>query len=396
MKALNMLSDRTYKIFISAAEPSADAHCAALISALRKSGLNIEFTGLGGAKMQQAGCNLIEDTASGAVMGAAAFSQVGRYIKLINKVKKFLQKEKPDLVVVCDSPAFNFHIAKAAKKAGIKTLFYVAPQLWAWGGWRIKKLQKYCDKLCCILPFEQNWFSQKGIDTTFVGNPLLDEVGPDLSQNIKDYRNFQPQKTKIVILPGSRAAEIETLWPAMQQIARRLKRKYPSLTINVVAVDEQTLSALKSKRLVGFDCQYSVGDCFEAARRADFAIVASGSATLQVAAAGCPMVIMYQSSKLLWHLAGKYLIKTKHLSLVNILADRQLVPEFMPYFSSIAPVVKTIEQLLEDKNKLAETSRELIKLTEPMAAKNAAEKVGKIVVEMLESIRSQKSESRIQ
>jgi lipid-A-disaccharide synthase len=389
MKALNMLSDRTYKIFISAAEPSADAHCAGLINALRKSGLNIEFTGLGGAKMESAGCNLIEDTASGAVMGAAAFGQVGRYIKLINKTKKFLQKEKPDLVVVCDSPAFNFHIAKAAKRVRlrrIKTLFYVAPQLWAWGGWRIKKLRKYCDKLCCILPFEQDWFSQKGIDTTFVGNPLLDEVGPDLSANIKDYRNFQPQKTKIVILPGSRAAEIETLWPAMQQIARRLKQKYPSLTINVVAVDEQTLSALKSKRLAGFDCQYSVGDCFEAARRADFAIVASGSATLQVAAAGCPMVVMYQSSKLLWHLAGKFIVKTKHLSLVNILAEKELVPEFMPFFSSIEPVVTAIEQLLEDKKKLAETSRELIKLTEPMAAKNAAQKVGEIVVGMLENM----------
>jgi lipid-A-disaccharide synthase len=382
-----MTVDRTYKIFISAAEPSADAHCAGLINALSKTGLNIEFTGLGGAKMRHAGCNLIEDTASGAVMGAAAFGQVGRYIKLIRKVKKFLQKEKPDLVVVCDSPAFNFHIAKAAKKVRlrrIKTLFYVAPQLWAWGGWRIKKLQKYCDKLCCILPFEQNWFSQRGIDTTFVGNPLLDEVGPDLSANIKDYRNFQPQKTKIVILPGSRAAEIETLWPPMQQIALRLKQKYPSLTINVVAVDEQTLSALKSKRLAVFDCQYSVGDCFEAARKADFAIVASGSATLQVAAAGCPMVIMYQSSKLLWHLAGKYLIKTKYLSLVNILADRQLVPEFMPYFTSIEPVIKTIEQLLEDKKKLTKISGELVRLAEPMAGKNAAEKVGKIVIGMLE------------
>jgi lipid-A-disaccharide synthase len=382
-----MTVDRTYKIFISAAEPSADAHCAGLINALSKTGLNIEFTGLGGAKMQSAaggGCALVENITGGAVMGAAAFGQVGRYIKLINKAKKFLQKEKPDLAIVCDSPAFNFHIAKAAKKAGVKTLFYVAPQLWAWGGWRIKKLRKYCDKLCCILPFEQSWFSQRGIDTTFVGNPLLDEVGSDLSPNIKDYRNFQSQKAKIVILPGSRAAEIETLWPAMQQIARRLKQKYSSLTINVVAVDEQTLSALKSKRLADFDCQYSVGDCFEAADEADFAIVASGSATLQVAAAGCPMVVMYQSSKLLWHLAGKFLIKTKYLSLVNILADRQLVPEFMPYFSSIAPVLKAIEQLLEDKERLAKISGELVRLAEPMAGKNAAEKVSKIVVEMLE------------
>jgi lipid-A-disaccharide synthase len=122
----------------------------------------------------------------------------------------------------------------------------------------------------------------------------------------------------------------------------------------------------------------------EAARRADFAIVASGSATLQVAAAGCPMVIMYQSSKLLWHLAGKFIIKTKYLSLVNILADKELVPEFMPYFTSIEPVVKAIELLLEDKESIAETSGELVRLAEPMVG-NAAEKVGKIVIEKIKS-----------
>jgi lipid-A-disaccharide synthase len=387
-----MTVDRTYKIFISAAEPSADAHCAGLINALRKSSLHIEFTGLGGAKMRQAGCNLIEDTASGAVMGAAAFGQLGRYVKLINKTKRYIQNNRLDIVIVCDSPAFNFHIAKAAKRKGIKTLFYVAPQLWAWGGWRIRKLRKYCDKLCCILPFEKKWFSRRGVDTTFVGNPLLDEAGPDLSPNIKDFRNFKSQKARIVILPGSRAAEIKTLWPTMQQIAIRLKQKYDGLTFNTVAVDTEGVSILQSKQQAGFDCDYSISDVIEAADEADFAIVASGSATLQVAAAGCPMVIMYQSSKLLWHLAGKFIIKTKYLSLVNILAEKELVPEFMPYFSSIEPVVKTIERLLEDKKKLAKISRELVKLAEPMAAKNAGQKVAEIVVEMMESIRSQNTE----
>jgi lipid-A-disaccharide synthase len=387
-----MDTGRQYKIFISAAEPSADAHCAGLINALRKTGLDIEFAGLGGIKMQAAGCSLIENTASGAVMGAAAFGHIGRYIKLINKAKKYIKNNKIDLVVVCDSPSFNFHIAKAAKEAGIGTLFYVAPQLWAWGGWRIGKLRKYCDKLCCILPFEQDWFSRRGIDATFVGNPLLDEAGGNLRTNIKDFRDFKlvvslpnpSQNARLAILPGSRAAEIETLWPAMQQIAIRLKQKYEGITFNAVAVDEKGLAILKSRQLSGFDCDYSIGNVMEAARRADFAIVASGSATLQVAAAGCPMVIMYQSSKLLWHLAGKFIIKTKYLSLVNILADKELVPEFMPYFTSIEPVVKAIELLLEDKESIAETSGELVRLAEPMVG-NAAEKVGKIVIEKIKS-----------
>ncbi len=126
--------NKKYRIFISAAEPSADAHCAGLITALQETGFDIEFVGVGGPKMAEAGCKLLEATVGRAVMIYKAFSHVGRYYKLIKRLTGFLKSNKVDLVIVCDSPAFNFHIAKAAKKTGTKTLFYVAPQLWAWGG----------------------------------------------------------------------------------------------------------------------------------------------------------------------------------------------------------------------------------------------------------------------
>ena len=375
--------DKTYRIFISAAEPSADAHCAGLITALQKSSYDIEFIGVGGPKMAEAGCQLLETTGAKAAMIYKAFSQVGSYIKLIKRLTRFLKTNKVDLVIVCDSPAFNFHIAKAAKKAGIKTLFYVAPQLWAWAGWRIRKLRKYCDKLCCILPFEQNWFSEKGVDTTFVGNPLLDELQPCLHSYIKNYADFDPKNLRLALMPGSRAAEIDSLWQPMQQIALRIKEKYPAATFITVAVDAQRKQALKAAQIAGLECQYTIGSVSDTAAAADFALVASGSATLQVAAVGCPMVVMYQSSRILWHLVGRWLVKTRYLSLVNILAGRELVPEFMPYFSSIEPIVQTIEQLLEDKDKLAQISNELIKLSEPLAEKKARDEVAKIVVEMV-------------
>jgi lipid-A-disaccharide synthase len=294
------------------------------------------------------------------------------------------------LVIVCDSPSFNFHVAKAAKKAGIRTLFYVAPQLWAWAGWRIHKLRRLCDKLCCILPFEQDWFGEKGVDTIFVGNPLL-----DYSRNIpKNYANFDPgRKLKIAIMPGSRPAEINSLWIPMQQIALRIKEKYPAAAFVTVAVDAERKELLKTAQIPDFQCQYTISTVSDTAAEADFSIVASGSATLQVAAVGCPMVIMYQSSRILWHLVGRWLVTTKYLSLVNILAGREpvatsaqhgeLVPEFMPCFSSIEPIVQSVEQLLEDKNKLAQTSSELVKLTEPLAAKSARDEVAKIVIEIL-------------
>jgi len=375
--------DKTYRIFVSAAEPSADAHCAGLITALQKSSYDIEFVGVGGPKMAKAGCELLETTVGKAAMLYKAFSRIPHFYILIKRITRYLKSNKADLVIVCDSPAFNFHIAKAAKKADSATLFYVAPQLWVWAGWRIGKLRKCCDKLCCILPFERDWFGQRGIDVVFVGNPLLDELGIDLTGYRKKYADFEPKNAIFALMPGSRAAEIDSLWRPMQQIAARLKQKYPAATFVTVAVDAERKEILKAAQIAGFECQYTIGSVSKTADTADFAIVASGSATLQVAAVGCPMVIMYQSSRILWHLVGRWLIKTKYLSLVNILAGRELVPEFMPYFGSIEPIVESIEQLLEDRDKLAQVSGQLIKLAEPLAEKKACEQVAEIVVEML-------------
>lgn len=375
--------DKKYRIFISAAEPSADAHCAGLITALKKGSYDIEFVGVGGPKMASAGCELLETTIGKAAMAYKAFGHIGYYYKLIKHISRFLKSNKVDLVVVCDSPSFNFHVAKTAKKTGIKTLFYVAPQLWAWAGWRIRKLRKCCDKLCCILPFEQNWFSQRGVDTVFVGNPLLDELDNDLAGYRKEYADFEPKNARFALMPGSRAAEIDLLWRPMQQIAIHLKQKYPTARFVTVAVDTEREQVLKAAQIAGFECEYTVGSVSGTAKAVDFAIVASGSATLQVAAASCPMVIMYQSSRILWHLVGRWLVKTKYLSLVNILAGKELVPEFIPYFSSIGPILESIEQLLEDNDKLTQISGELSKLCEPLAEKKACEQVAETVTKML-------------
>ena len=375
--------DKTYCIFISAAEPSADAHCASLITTLKQTTYDIEFVGVGGQKMASAGCKLLENTVGRAAMIYKAFRHIAYFYKLIKRISRFLKGSNIDLVIVCDSPAFNFHVAKAAKKAKIKTLFYVAPQLWGWAAWRIRKLRKYCDKLCCVLHFEQEWFSQRGLDAAFVGNPMLDELGPDFARYRRQYAAFEPKNAAFALMPGSRAAEIDALWVPMQKIAVRLKQKYPNATFTAVAVDDQRQQVLRAAQLSDFECGYTIGSVSDTARAADFAIVASGSATLQVTAVGCPMIIMYQSSRILWHLLGRWLVKTKYLSLVNILAGKELVPEFMPYFSSIEPVVQSIELLLENSDKLAQINGELIKLAEPLAEKKACEQVAEVAVKML-------------
>ena len=373
--------DKKYRVFISAAEPSADAHCAGLITAMQESCPGIEFVGVGGPKMAQAGCELLESTTGKAAMLYKAFSQVGRFYKIIKRIKRYFKSNNVDLVIVCDSPSFNFHVAKAAKKAGIKTLFFVAPQLWAWGGWRIRKLRKCCDKLCCLLPFEQDWFCKRGMDAVFVGNPLLDKL-EIASTRHEQYADFEPKNARFALMPGSRAAEIDSLWQPMQQIAMRLKEKYPAATFVAVAVDARREGILRAAQISGFECQYSVDSVNKTAGAVDFSIVASGSATLEIAAAGCPMVIMYQTSRILRYLFG-WVVKTKYLSLVNILSGRELVPEFMPNFTSIDPIVASIEQLLQDNDKLAKLSIELTRLTEPLAEKKASREVAKIAIEMM-------------
>ncbi len=395
-------------IFLSAVEPSADSHCAGLIKALRQKRRTVEFVGVGGPKMAEAGCALInkpQDTVSRAVMAHNAFAHVFHYYRLIRQTARFLATNSPrfageagkiDLVIVCDSPAFNFHIAKHAKKLGIKTLFYVAPQLWAWAPWRIGKLRKYCDKLCCILPFEQDWFASRGVPAEFVGNPLLDGLTQsDLTKAGRDYGIFNPANAKIAIIPGSRAAEVGTLWRPMQQTAVSLRKRYPHLTFTTAAVDEATRGALDSTRLMGFRTSYAIDAVYQTAKSCDFAIVASGSATLQVASAGCPMVIMYKTSPVLWHIVGRWLVTTKHLSLVNILwhglPAREstarmavpLVPEFMPYFGSTEPIVKAIQSLFEDKTRLEQISSDLLSVVQPLAVKKAGSEVARAATAML-------------
>lgn len=402
-----MSQNNQKRIFISALEHSAEMHCANLIQAtgikLSANGDSwaggdhiaseslvpqIQWAGFGGERMAELGCQLLDNTVKRAAMIYNVLGQLGYYRKLIKQANDYFAQNKVDLVVVCDSPAFNFHIAKAAKKHGIPVLFYVAPQLWAWAPWRIHKLRKCCDKLACILPFEKDWFRSRRMDAEFVSNPLFDEMDVDLQQNFKPYVQYDPSSPKIVLLPGSRDAEINSLWPAMLDIAAQLKQKHPEATFTACAPDDEKVAMLKEIAADYADGEievgYEVNKLLELSGQSDLALVASGSATLQVAAAGCPMVVMYQSNRAMWHLVGRWLIRTRFLSLVNILASKEQVPEFMPYFTSLDPIVKAAESLLCNASKMAATSQALIELVRPLTERRACDAVADIVLDMLQ------------
>lgn len=386
------------RIFISACEPSADMHCANLIRAGEARGFNeqIEWFGVGGDNMAQAGCKVMIDTVRKAAMIYNAISQVGFYKKVLRKINRHFRHNKVDLVIVCDSPAFNFHVAKAAKKHGIPVLFYVAPQLWAWAPWRINKLRKCCDKLACILPFEEDWFLSRNVDARFVGNPLFDDVSIDFTESYKDYTDYEPRKARIALMPGSRAAEIKHLWPAMQKVAIQILHKWPQTSFYAVAPSQEKVDILKNKKITGFKCEFSAGNIIEIADKVDIALVASGSATLQVASAGCPMIIMYQSSRILWNLIGRWLIRTRFLSLVNILAGRELVTEFMPYFTSIKPISDRCSALIGNKSILTKISMELENLVAPLTESCASDEVMMMAWDMIDASDHSSDDNRLE
>ncbi len=206
----------------------------------------------------------------------------------------------------------------------------------------------------------------------------------DLTSFRKEYSGFDPRQARIALMPGSRLAEIESLWQPMQEIALLLRREFPATRYVAVATNEERQALLRRLEIPGFQCEYSVDAVTDTADVVDFSLVASGSATLEVAQAGCPMVVMYQTNRILWHLVGRWLVRSKFFTLVNLLANRPLVPEFMPYFVSVAPIVEEVSNLLRSSETLSRMSNELIDLVEPLTEKKAGEEVARIVLDMLD------------
>ncbi len=366
------------KIFFSAAEVSGDKHAAKLIGNLRTDLHAVNCEGLGGASMADVGCELMENLIDRSAMLTHAVKQVGFYKKLLTRVKERFVQNRPDLVVVIDSPAWNFHVAKAAKKLHIPVLHYIAPQLWAWGAWRINKLRKCTDKVACILPFEQEWFQARDVDAVYVGHPLFDDSDNVASAVIED-RSFPT----VALLPGSRQHEIDRLWAPMQIIGRSIKNAHPLVKFVTVAPNDAMSEKLREKSDSSLNIEFSNKSLEAVTRHADLALIASGTATLETAAQHCPMIVMYHVGAWQWNLVGRWLLKTKWISLVNILAQRELVPEFIPFGNRHKLVAQKALEILADNAGRMELRRQLEKLVQPIIKPGASQNVTNIIKEML-------------
>ena len=374
------------RIVISAGEASGDLHGAHLIRELLKIVPNLDVQGIGGKNLEAAGTRLIANISDMAVVGLTEVVFKLRFIrKVFSRLERIFRKEKPDLLILIDYSGFNLPLARAAKKEGIPVLYYICPQVWASRRGRIEKIRKTVDRLALIIPFEAPLYEKEGIPATFVGHPLLDIVHRSRTRQeaLKDFA-LEDGRPIVGLLPGSRQGEIRRLLPVMLEAATLLKKTLPQVQFVLPLAD--TLSPEDITEMLNrFPLEIRVvqGATYDAVGISDAVMVASGTATLETAMLETPMIIVYKVSELTYQI-GKRFVYVDRIGLVNIMAGKSIVPEFIQGAATPRAMAEEIKNLLTDQAKretmIAELHRIRASLGEPGAAKRAAA----IAAEMLE------------
>jgi lipid-A-disaccharide synthase len=376
------------RIFISAAEPSGDRHAAELILRIRELEPETTFIGVAGPRMQAAGCKPVDDFVGQSAMLLGAARLAGRAWRLIRRTKRMCQEDPPDLAILVDSPALHLPLAKGIKAAGCPVLYYIAPQLWAWAPWRIRRLRRRVDKLATILPFEQDYFRQRGMQADFVGHPLVTQ----LSENRPDQDLVRQLKSMgqpvIACLPGSRSHVIREVLPGQLEVCAQIASRYPPAVFLFAAAHDSAAQAIRSTLSANnnpkFKYLVKTQKNKEILSAADLALCASGTATLEVAWYRVPTVVMYNGSKWGYRLIGRWLIRTAHLSLVNILAGRRIVPEFMPFYTSTEPIADQALDILANVDRQTTIRRELDEVIRSLGDKDAARQTASLACQLIQ------------
>lgn len=376
------------RVMISAGEASGDMHAANVVKALQQQDNSIEVYGMGGEHLRQAGVDLLVDCTDIAVMGIVEVLLKYRSImKALNILKESLRQDPPDLLIVVDYQEFNNKLAEAAKELGIKVLFYIGPQVWAWRQHRVHQMGKRVDMMAVILPFEENFYRNADVPVRFVGNPLADEVKPNKNKQscLLEY-GLDANKPVIGLLPGSRRSEIKRILPLQLAAADILHQQKPNLqfvlpiasTLSEEAfkADLQKYSHLNVKLVK--DLSYNVMQCCDAI------IAASGTATLEIALMGIPNCITYKIAHLSYAIL-KHMVKIEHIGLVNIVAEKGIVKEFLQYEAKPALIAEEIMQILDNTAYRTTMVNELNAVRDKLGKSGGVNNMAELVLEMLES-----------
>jgi len=369
------------KILIVAGEASGDLHGSSLIRELKNINSHLQFFGIGGDRMKKEGMELVYHIDKLSIMG---FFEVLKNIGLIREVMKTMVKlaeeRKPDLVVLIDYPGFNLRFAKRVKKMGIPIAYYISPQVWAWGGNRVKKMKGLIDKMIVIFHFEKELYKKFDIDCEFVGHPLLEVVRPVLSK--EDFQSkFDLRKNEVLLglLPGSRWQEVEKILPIMVQSAELLGARIKNLRIMLGLAS--TIKKEKVGIILGqFKSKVEIVEnlTYDLMKHSDLLLVASGTATLESVILGTPFLVLYKTG--FWtYLLAKSLVSIPNIALANVVAGKKIVPEYIQNKAVPKDIAEEMYDILTNKPRYKSIQNELSLVKEKIGEVGASKRAAQII-----------------
>lgn len=373
-------------VFISAGEPSGDLHGSNLIGSLKQLDSNIAFSGLGGDRMIAAGITPLVHVKDLSVVGllkvAERFFDLSHYLDL---VRRHFKKNRPDIVVLIDFPGFNWWVAARAKEFKIPVIYFVPPQLWAWGGWRVAKMKKLVDKVLCNFEFEKQWFHARGVDADLVGHPYFDEL---MNRKIETglVNAIKSKGSPVIgILPGSRSQELHQNLGSQLQAAKLINKKFPSAQFHVACLHQRhadlVWEKMRNASLENIPINIHSGTTKEIICASDCTISVSGSVSLELLQAAVPSAILYQASRPMIVLA-KWLMKCRFISLPNLIADKEFFPEFVSHKPLGTELAMTICDWLENAEKMDLARKNLKDLWSLISKPGACDRAASRVVQL--------------
>ena len=374
------------RIVIIAGEESGDQHAANIVTTLLSENPTLQFSGIGGRHMQNAGVELVSDLAR---FGVTGFSEVLRHAFVIKKaftaIKKHLEAIKPDLLILVDYPGFNLRLAKFAKhELGLRVLYYISPQIWAWKAKRIHTIQSCVDRMAVILPFEKQIYQKANVPVSFVGHPLVNKIPDytDLNQ-IRVDLGLPTDKKLVALLPGSRGNEIDRHMPVLVKTIKLLSSKDSNLHFVIPIAGTLEPDRIKnyftdSKAAISFIS----GQSIKVAACSDAVVVASGTASLECALLLKPMCIIYRTSRLTYF-AAKRLIKVKYIGLCNLLQNKLIAPELIQQECNPASLAKMVIELLDNHDMSQQMIRQLSVLKKSLSAEESDCSIAELVTREL-------------
>jgi lipid-A-disaccharide synthase len=366
------LSTQHLSLMIVAGEASGDRHAAHLIDALRASApeSTFEFFGSGGDEMRARGARLLVEARDVAIIGVPEIIRgLGRLYEAFRKLIDAALAERPDAVILVDWPDFNLRLAKKLHRAGLRVIYYISPQVWAWREYRVRQIRRDVDRMLVIFPFEEEFYREHGVEVEFVGHPLVGEIAPATPRDEFFARHdLDPSRELLAVLPGSRRKEIAFNLPPIVGAVEILRRERPGLqyvlplasTVEQLQVARILAPMADVVRLVERDTHSAVG-------HADFAVVASGTATLETALLGTPLVVVYRASETNYRLL-RPLIRIDTFGMVNLIAGRKIATELIQHDCTPERIATEVLSYLEDPERLAAARRELEEVQQKLAS----------------------------